>query len=93
MASDWAQTGVAIMMIYKVLSAIGAAAMGAALVVSLPGFSPEVEARTPPPASVKSDRLDIRPLGTDCAQQAWPYYDVNCMRDVTRPRDKPARFV
>lgn len=64
----------------KVLSAFAAAALGAALLLAMPGFSPEVEARTPP-AAVKSDRLDIRPVaGPDC-QQAWPYYEASCLRD------------
>ena len=72
------------MLIYKALLAIAAAAFGAAMVLALPGFSPEVEARTPPVA-VKGDRLDIRPLGQACAQQAWPYYEANCLRDRTQP--------
>lgn len=71
------------MLIYKTLSAVIAAALGAALVVALPGFSPEVEARTPPPV-VKSDRLDIGPAA-DCSQQAWPYYQADCLRDRNRP--------
>jgi len=71
------------MFIYRALSAIAAAAFGAAVVVALPGFSPEVEASTPAPV-VKSDRIDIRPATTtpDCSQQAWPYYDANCLRGV-----------
>ena len=52
------------MFIYKALSAIAAAAFGAAVVLAIPGFSPEVEARTPPPV-VKSDRLDIQPAAAD----------------------------
>jgi hypothetical protein len=68
------------MLILKVLSGLAAAALVAAAVISLPGFSPEVEARTPP-ASVKGDRLDIRPVGQDCSQQTWPYYEGNCLRD------------
>jgi len=71
------------MFMYKALSAIAAAAIGAAIVVALPGFSPEVEARTPP-ASVKGDRLDVRPMVRDCTQQAWPYYDANCLRDPSQ---------
>jgi hypothetical protein len=54
--------------------------LGAAAVLTLPGFSPEVEAGTPAPV-VKGDRLDIRPLGAACSQQAWPYYEANCLRD------------
>jgi hypothetical protein len=67
------------MFIYKALSAIAAAALGAAVVLALPGFSPEVEAAAPAPV-VKGDRLDIRPATPTCAEQAWPYYDANCLR-------------
>ena len=70
------------MFIYKALSAIAAAAFGAAIVLALPGFSPEVEARTPPPV-VKGDRLDIQPAAPPCSHQAWPYYAAG------RPNSQP----
>jgi hypothetical protein len=72
------------MRIYKVISAACAAALLLALMLGLPGFSANVEASTGAPlvnAVVKGDRLDIRPLGMDCSQQAWPYYEPGCMRD------------
>jgi len=75
------------MFIYKALSAIAAAAFGAAVVLALPGFSPEVEARTPPPV-VKTDRLDIPPAAPTCNEQAWPYYAANCLRS-DRPNSQP----
>ncbi len=68
------------MLTYKAISAVAAAALGAAAIIALPGFSPEVEARTPA-AVVKSDRLDIRPANLACAEQAWPYYQAGCLRD------------
>jgi hypothetical protein len=68
------------MLIYRVLSAIAAAALGALVVMALPGFSPAVEAGTSAPI-MKTDRLDYRPLGSECTQQAWPYYGANCLRD------------
>ena len=73
------------MFIYKALSAIAAAAFGAALVLAIPGFSPEVEARTPPPV-VQADRLDIQPAAPACNQQAWPYYEAGCLQ---RPNGQP----
>jgi hypothetical protein len=78
------------MFMVRILSAIAAVALSAAAVLALPGFSPEVEARTPPPA-VKADRLDVRSTGKDCTQ-AWPYYETSCIRDRTRP-DGQARVV
>lgn len=68
------------MLMFRGLSAIGAAALGAAAILALPGFSPEVSASSPAPV-VKSDRLDLRPAGKACSQQAWPYYETGCLRD------------
>jgi len=45
----------------------------------LPGFAPQVEASVPQ-ALAKSDRLDIRPVGRDCSQQAWPNFEASCLR-------------
>src|SRR5258705_8474604 len=61
---------------------IVAAALVAGAVSVFPGLG-AVEARTPAPV-VKGDRLDIRPLGTACSQQAWPYFEPSCLRDRTR---------
>ena len=70
------------MVIYKALSAIAAVALGAGMVLALPGFSPEVEAGTGTRSpAVKSDRLDHRPLGAACSRQVWPYYEAQCLRD------------
>jgi hypothetical protein len=71
------------MLIHRVISAIAAAAMGAAVVMALPGFSPAVEAGTTDPIA-KTDRLDYRPLGQECTEQAWPYYGANCLLDRTQ---------
>jgi hypothetical protein len=68
------------MLSYKVLSAIAAMALGAAVVLALPGFSPEADASTPAKV-VKSDRLELRPVAKDCALQGWPYYEATCLRD------------
>jgi hypothetical protein len=92
------------MLIYKVLSAVAAAALGAALVLALPGFSPRVEAGTPPtvrvepgtvPIAAKGDRAEVRPVGPACSQQAWPYYESTCLRDRTQAAGqvRPVRLV
>jgi hypothetical protein len=72
------------MLIYKILSGLAAVAFGAAVMLLIPGISPEVEASTPPTA-VKGDRLDYRPTGSACTERAWPYYEASCLRDVNRP--------
>ena len=63
----------------KALSAITLAALIAAALTILPGFAPSVEASVPQ-ALAKSDRLDIRPVGKDCSQQAWPNFEASCLR-------------
>ena len=63
----------------KALSAVAIAAFVAASLTVLPGFAPQVEARTPSPLA-KADRLDIRPVGRDCSQQAWPNFEASCLR-------------
>jgi hypothetical protein len=65
----------------KTLSAIAAAACVAAALATLPGFAPQVEASVPRPLA-KADRLDIRPINHNCAQQNWPNFDASCLRTV-----------
>jgi hypothetical protein len=82
------------MLINKFIPAVAAVAIGAGAVMSLPGFSPEADASTPPKV-VKSDRLDLRPTGTDCSPQPWPYYEANCLHDRREAsrRAKPVRMI
>lgn len=70
----------------KTLSAIAAAACIAAALAILPGFAPQVEASVPRPLA-KADRLDIRPVNHDCAQQNWPNFDASCLRTAGSRKD------
>ena len=63
----------------KAFSAIAVAALIATALTILPGFAPTVEASVPQ-ALAKGDRLDIRPVGKDCSQQAWPNFEASCLR-------------
>ena len=65
----------------KTFSAIAIAAFIAAALTVLPGFAPTVEASVPV-ALAKADRLDIRPVGANCSQQAWPNFEASCLRVV-----------
>jgi hypothetical protein len=77
----------------KTISAIAIAACVAAALAVLPGFAPEVSASVPRPLA-KADRLDIRPIGHDCSQQAWPHFEASCLRTVgTRTAVREARLV
>lgn len=68
----------------KTVYAIAAAAIAAACFVAFPSLSYQVEANGLS-ASAKTDRADIRPLGTDCSQNAWPYFEAACLRDARNP--------
>jgi hypothetical protein len=77
----------------KTLSAIVVAACVAAALAILPGFAPEVEASVPRPLA-KADRLDIRPFGRDCSQQAWPNFEASCLRTAgSKSTVRQARLV
>jgi len=68
--------------------AIAAAAVIAACLVLSPSLSPQVEAGAPA-VTGKSDRADTRPLGMDCSQHAWPYYEASCLRDTSNRLAEP----
>jgi hypothetical protein len=63
----------------KAFSAVALAALIAAALTVLPGFAPQVEASVPV-ALAKGDRLDIKQVGRDCSQQAWPNFETSCLR-------------
>jgi len=77
----------------KAISAITFAALIATALTILPGFAPSVEASVPQ-ALAKGDRLDIRTVGKDCSQQAWPNFEASCLRAVgTKSLIREARLV
>jgi hypothetical protein len=77
----------------KAFSAIAAAGFIAAAMTVLPGFAPQVEASVPQ-ALAKGDRLDIRTVGKDCSQQAWPNFEASCLRTAgSKMIVKEARLV
>ena len=66
--------------IFGSISAIALATLIAGTATILPSFSDKVVASAPIHAG-KGDRLDIRPLGTQCSEQAWPNFEAKCLRD------------
>jgi hypothetical protein len=81
--------GIVIIMI-KALAAIAIAAFVASALAILPGFAPQVEASVPH-ALAKGDRLDIRPVGRDCSEQAWPNFEPSCLRVSGSNSQSPIR--
>ncbi len=77
----------------KALSAVTFAALVATALTLLPGSTPTVSASVPV-ALAKADRLDIRPVGRDCSQQAWPNFEASCLRAAgTKTMVRTARLV
>lgn len=79
---------------FQSVSAIALAALIAGAITILPSFSEPVVASSPM-NSGKGDRLDVRPVGTQCSEQAWPYFEADCLRDTRTAmgKVKPARVV
>jgi hypothetical protein len=74
----------------KTITVIACAAIVAAFVSVMPGFSPQVEAASDATVLAKGDRLDMRPLGTACSQRNWPYFEATCVRDRAQPAGQPS---
>lgn len=72
----------------KTVYAIAVAAIAAACFVAFPSLSSQVVASSPVPGA-KADRADMRPLGTDCSQRAWPFFEGACLRDSKNPLAPP----
>jgi hypothetical protein len=68
----------------KSVYAIAAAAIVAAAFATTLSLTQPVEARGSVPGA-KADRADLRPLGGDCSQNAWPYFEAACLRDAREP--------
>jgi hypothetical protein len=72
----------------KTVYAVAIAAIAAACFVAFPSLSFQVEASSSV-LGAKADRADVRPLGVDCGQKAWPYFDGACLRDARNPLVTP----
>jgi hypothetical protein len=67
-------------LVRKFLMAAVLSALIAGAMTILPGASNPVVASAPIHGG-GSDRSEPRPVGTQCSQQAWPYYQADCIRD------------
>jgi hypothetical protein len=65
---------------YRSISAVALAGLLAGGATFFLNFTNPVVASAPI-HSGKGDRLDIRPLGSQCSEQAWPYFEAGCLRD------------
>jgi hypothetical protein len=68
----------------KFVYATAAAAIISGAFVATLSVSEQVEARGSVPGA-KVDRADARPLGANCSQNGWPYFEAACLRDTRNP--------
>ena len=68
--------------------AVAVSTIAASCIVAFPSLSPQVGASAPI-VGAKGDRADIHPLGTECGEKAWPYFDAACTRDARVPPAQP----
>jgi hypothetical protein len=88
------------MLIYRALSAVAAAAAGAAIMMAVPGFSPPVSAGTAPVAPVAPaieqhivTAAVAAPVANPCSEQAWPYYPASCLQGQSAGAVRTVRLV
>ena len=65
---------------YRIVLAVVAAAIVACFFTIITATADQVEASAPI-------------IGTQCSQQAWPYYETHCLRDRRQSEARPARVV
>jgi hypothetical protein len=64
----------------RLLSATAMFSLLGALVIVLPGFTPEVQS-SEVVAMAKGDRLEVRAAASNCATQIWPDFSASCLQD------------
>jgi hypothetical protein len=72
----------------KAIYAVAVAAIVAGGFIAFPSLAFQVQASSPEPGA-KGDRADLRPLGTHCSQNAWPYFEAACLHDARSPLVEP----
>jgi len=80
-------------MLRTIYVVVAAAIVAGAFVTAL-SIADQVDARASAPGA-KADRADTRPLGGQCSQNSWPYFEAACLRDMRNPFGQAhgARFV
>ena len=63
----------------KSLSALAMLSLLGALVIALPGFTPEVQSGELA-AMAKGDRLKIPAAASNCSTQVWPDFTASCLQ-------------
>jgi hypothetical protein len=78
----------------KALCAIAVSAIAAACFVAFPTLSQQVHAN-PPTQATQAAGAGAYPAVTTCGQNAWPYLDAACLRNVsgTLVQDHEVRLV
>ena len=72
---------------FVVATVIAATLIAAVVVFAAPNT--EVKASAPSPAN--SDSLPVQKFGPSCSQEAWPFYESECVRDYRQASGQAAK--
>jgi len=64
----------------RLLSAAAMFSLVGALVIVLPGFTPQVQS-SEVVAMARGDRLEVRAAASHCSTQTWPDFSASCLQD------------
>jgi hypothetical protein len=73
---------------YRILLAVVAAALIACIFTIISATADQAGAGTGENVA-SGGRLDERPIGPQCSERAWPYYEAHCLRDSRPPSKQP----
>jgi len=76
--------------VIRAIAAVVAAGVIAGGVALVSGANGTLSASAPL-NSGKGDRLDIRAIGPQCSEQAWPYYEAHCVKDRRKAMSQAAQ--
>lgn len=65
----------------RLLSAAAMFSLLVALVIALPGFTPQVQS-SEVVTMTKGDRLEVRAAVSNCSTQTWPDFSAACLQDM-----------
>ena len=74
-------------MTFVIATITAATLIAAAFVIAAP--STEVKASAPTPGN--SDSLPVQKFGPSCSQEAWPFYESECVRDYRQASGQAAK--
>ena len=68
-----------------------ASVTAATLIAAVIALAPSTEVKASAPTAGKSESLPIQKYGPSCSQEAWPFYESECVRDYRQANGQAAK--